>query len=163
MEVNNIKYIKRFEENLEIWNEENDKNYTFEDVQDKFIDIRLLGEKNKENKKESKCMCGHKILYEYEITNPDNDDKMILGSDCIETYMFKSMSKCEKCEKRFKFNPNNDSNRCKDCIKVKVKCKRCNEIRKIPKYKKKSYKLCKKCIEEKEEKNRIKEKKRKKE
>ena len=31
MTINNINYIKRFEKNLQIYNEENGTNYTFED------------------------------------------------------------------------------------------------------------------------------------
>lgn len=150
-DVNNQAYIKRFESYLEEWNEENNRDYTFEDVQDKFIDIRELIKSSKEQKLvNGRCMCGHKISREYEIINPENGDTLILGCDCIETYMIKSMSKCEKCDKRFKFKPD-CGNRCKDCKKIEIDCNRCNKTFIIPKYRKKDFKYCKKCIKEKEE------------
>lgn len=153
MIINNKNYIKRFEANLKIYNEENGTNYTFEDVQDKFIDVRELTKKTTiedENYTPMKCMCDHKIYKLFEIINPDNGDTMILGSDCIETYMIKSLSKCKICNKRFKFNPN-CKNRCNDCKKIKIKCKRCNKIKKVRKYKKKIFINCKNCKKELEE------------
>jgi hypothetical protein len=152
MIVNNASYIKRFEANLEIYNLNNGSNYTFEDVQNKFIDIRELKKRidNDNNFIPSECMCDHKIYKEYEIINPDNGDTLILGSSCIETYMIKSLSKCKKCNKRFKFKPNS-KNRCNDCKKVKAKCKRCNKIKKVRKIKKKDFLNCKKCIKDLEE------------
>lgn len=141
--INNKKYIERFEKNLREWNEENDRDYTFEDVQDKFIHISMYDEENTE---ESQCMCGHIIHNLYYIENPENEDRMILGSDCIQTYMIKSLSICTKCKCQYKFNPN--SNVCKDCTKVKVKCKKCQRIRYVRRSKKKLYDKCKKCKEE---------------
>jgi hypothetical protein len=153
--INSLSYIKRFESNLKEWNEENDREYTFEDVQDKFIDVRELKKLPEDNKLiNGKCMCGHKISKEYEIINPENGDTLILGCDCIETYMIKSMSICEKCDKRFKFKPNCE-NRCNDCKKIEIDCDRCEKTFIIPKYRKKTFKNCKKCIEEIEEENKI--------
>ena len=116
MTINNINYIKRFEKNLQIYNEENGTNYTFEDIQDKFIEVReIITDANDDN---MKCMCDHPIHRLYEILNPDNGDTLILGSDCIKTYMIKSLSICNKCDKRFKFKPN-CKNICNDCKKIK--------------------------------------------
>jgi hypothetical protein len=44
-------YIKRFEENLKKYNEKHKTNYTFKDIQEKFIDAGEI----KGNK--TKCMC----------------------------------------------------------------------------------------------------------
>lgn len=143
--INNKKYIERFEENLKEWNRDNDRNYTFEDVQDKFIDVREIGNQKKSRCKNSHCMCGHSIINEYEIVNPENDDTMILGSDCIETYMIKSMSVCRVCDERFKFKPN-CNNKCDGCKKIKIKCKKCGEIKNVRKSKKKLFVNCRKCI-----------------
>jgi hypothetical protein len=155
--INNLSYIKRFEDNLKDYNEDNKTNYTFEDVQNKFIDIRELEKKIDDEKFiPSNCMCGHKIYKEYQIINPENGDTMILGSDCILTYMIKTMQICSKCESRYKFKPNS-KNRCKKCQKVKVKCKRCCKIKKVRRSKKKEFINCKKCKKElEEEKNKCK-------
>ena len=97
-----------------------------------------------DNKHEIECMCGHEIINNYEIINPDTNDSMILGSSCISTYMINTMQICDKCNIRYKFNPNS-KNRCRNCKKVKAKCKRCNKIKKVRKSKKKDFINCKKC------------------
>ena len=139
--INNKNYIKRFEANLKEWNEENDRDYTFEDVQDKFTHISIADDEGEET-----CMCGHPIYNIYYIENPENGDRMILGSDCIQTYMIKSLLVCIKCKEYYKFKPN--SNVCKNCTKVKVKCKKCLRIRYVRRSKKKTYDKCKKCKQE---------------
>lgn len=148
--INDKSYIKRFTSNLKIYNETNNTNYTFEDVQDLFIESRQLDCNIKH------CMCGHKINKKFEIINPDTNDTMILGSNCIETYMIKTMQICEKCDVRYKFNAKSN-NRCNNCEKIKIKCKKCNEMKKIKRSKKKDFIYCKKCVKKEEEEKKAKE------
>lgn len=153
--INNSSYIKRFEANLKIYNKDNDTNYTFEDVQNKFIYVRELRKiEDNDNKHEIECMCGHEIINNYKIINPDTNDSMILGSSCISTYMINTMQICDKCNIRYKFNPNS-KNRCRNCKKVNAKCKRCNKIKKVRKSKKKYFINCKKCKKDLERLERI--------
>jgi hypothetical protein len=154
MTINNINYINRFEANLKIYNETNDTNYTFEDVQNLFLESRELDCNIKH------CMCGHKINKKFEIINPDTNDSMILGSNCIETYMIKTMQICKKCDVRYKFNAKSN-NRCHNCEKIKIKCKKCNEIKKIKRSKKKDFTYCKKCIKKEAEEKKAKEEEKK--
>jgi hypothetical protein len=140
------KYIKRWEENLKIYNKEHNTNYTFKDIQQKFIDAGEV------DHIEDKCMCGQSIIKNFIIENSETNDSMIVGSVCIKKYIPNAQTKCKGCKIKFKFDGNN---RCKKCRrKISVKCNECNEIFKIRRYKTKKFIKCKKCIEE--EKNKCK-------
>jgi hypothetical protein len=142
----NKSYLKRFEENLKIYNEEHKTNYTFEDVQEKFIDAGEV------NKNKIKCMCDHDIKKNFEIKNEETGHTMIVGSICIKKYIPKAMSKCKECKLKFKFN---GKKYCRICRrKISIKCNKCYKIYKIRRYKTKKNIKCKDCVED--EKNRCK-------
>jgi len=125
--TNNEAYIRRFTENLDVWNAEHGRAYKFEDIQNKFLDIRMVA-KALENTGEyaTKCMCGHHIKNNYEIINPENSDIIILGSDCIDTYMIKSLLICNSCDERFKFKASANGI-CPKCKLVSRKCVKCGQ------------------------------------
>jgi len=145
--INNAQYIKRFEKNLNEYNNKNGTSYTFKDVQDKFISVNeVKKEKDDDNnkKKVTHCMCGHAINNEYEIINPETGDMMILGSDCITTYMLSSYCNCQDCGENFKIY-NNCQNLCKNCKITTKKCKNCKKSIQIKNKDKKNFKLCNNC------------------
>ena len=146
MNINSDKYIKRFNENLAIYNNTNNTNYTFEDVQNLFVDCKQLPEIGNDY-----CMCGHIIKECYEIVNPNTNHKMILGSSCINTYMINSSMKCIECNKKFKMI--NKSKYCNDCKLVKKTCRECKQIMTIKKSQRNDINTCYNCILE-YEKNR---------
>jgi len=146
MNINSDKYIKRFNENLAIYNNTNNTNYTFEDVQNLFVDCKQLPEFGNDY-----CMCGHIIKECYEIVNPNTNHKMILGSSCINTYMINTTIKCIECNKKFKMI--NKTKYCNDCKPVKKTCKECKQIMTIKKSQKEYIDNCYNCILE-YEKNR---------
>ena len=127
MNINSDKYIKRFTENLAIYNNTNNTNYTFEDVQNLFVDCKQSGEIGN-----NYCMCVHVINESYEIDNPNTNHKMILGSSCINTYLINTTIKCIECNKKFKMI-SNKSKYCNDCKPVNKKCKECNQSMQIKK------------------------------
>jgi hypothetical protein len=139
MNINSDKYIKRFNENLAIYNNTNNTNYTFEDVQNLFVDCKQLPEIGNDY-----CMCGHIIKECYEIVNPNTNHKMILGSSCINTYMINSSMKCIDCNKRFKMITK--SKYCNDCKPIKKSCRDCKQIMTIKKSQKEYINTCYNCI-----------------
>lgn len=145
MKVNNIAYIKRFEDSLKEYNEDNKTNYTFEDIQNLFTfnkSIKILND----DEIDRKCMCKHNIRILCEIENPETGDIMILGKDCIQTYMIKTFTKCKECKTKYKFN---GKDRCKECRrKITIKCNKCNEKIKMRRYKTNNFINCDKCIED---------------
>ena len=147
-QINNTQYIKRFEKNLEEYNTKNGTTYTFKDVQDKFIVVSEVKKENNDDdnkkKKVSKCMCGHVIHNEYEIINPETGDIMILGSDCITTYMISSYCICVDCGEDFKIY-NNCNNLCKNCKIITKKCNKCKIAMQIKNKDKKDFKTCNTC------------------
>jgi len=146
MNINSDKYIKRFNENLAIYNNTNNTNYTFEDIQNLFVDCKQLPEFGNDY-----CMCGHIIKECYEIVNPNTNHKMILGSSCINTYMINTTIKCIECNKKFKMI--NKTKYCNDCKPVKKTCKKCKQIMTIKKSQRNDINTCYNCILE-YEKNR---------
>jgi hypothetical protein len=146
-EINNQRYINRFNQNLKDYNNIHKTSYTFEDVQDKFIDCRQAYESKDEKKDriQSQCMCGHPIQNEFEIINPETGDKMVLGSDCINTYMIKTQCICSDCKKRFAIF-NDCDNLCKNCQITTKKCQECKEYCYIKKSEKATFKKCDSCI-----------------
>ena len=146
MNINSDKYIKRFNENLTIYNNTNNTNYTFEDVQNLFVDCKQSGEIGN-----NYCMCGHIIKESYEIVNPETNHKMILGSSCINTYMINTTIKCIECNKKFKII--NKSKYCNDCKLVKKTCRECKQSMQVKKSQRNNIDTCITCILE-YEKNR---------
>lgn len=116
--MNNQAYVDRFNKKLTAYNTNHDTTYTFKDIQTKFIDVRLvdISNININDSSVTRCMCGHKISTPYNIINPETNETMALGSDCIETYMLNSHQICEICDTRFKFKANTII--CKDCKKT---------------------------------------------
>jgi len=116
--MNNQAYIDRFNKKLTAYNTNHGTTYTFKDIQAKFIDVRLIDitNININDSLVTSCMCGHKISRPYNIINPETNETMALGSDCIETYMLNSHQICEICDTRFKFKANTII--CKDCKKT---------------------------------------------
>jgi hypothetical protein len=139
MNINSDKYIKRFNENLTIYNNTNNTNYTFEDVQNLFIDCNQLPEIGNDY-----CMCGHIIKESYEIVNPETNHKMILGSSCINTYMINTTIKCIECNKKFKMI--NKSKYCNDCKPINKKCGECKQSMQVKKSQKEYIDNCYNCI-----------------
>lgn len=140
MNINNEKYIERFNENLKIYNDKNNTNYTFEDVQNKFIDCKATPERYNDI-----CMCGHHIKECYQIINPETNHSMILGSSCINTYMINSTIKCIDCNKKYRMI-NNKTKYCKDCKPIKKQCKECKISMTIKKSQKAIIDICYHCI-----------------
>jgi len=125
--INNKAYIVRFECNLSRYNIIHNTAYTFIDVQNKFIDIRMICTKYTNNRMTTTCMCGHSIKNIYEIINPATNDIMIVGSDCIKTYMINASLICIDCNNKFKFSVYNTT--CKKCTKArKDNTKRCEAL-----------------------------------
>ena len=139
MNINSDKYIKRFNENLQIYNNTNNTNYTFEDVQNLFVDCKQLPEIGNDY-----CMCGHVIKECYEIVNPNTNHKMILGSSCINTYLINTFISCCDCGKKFKMI--NKSRYCNDCKPIKKNCKECKQIMTIKKSQRNNIDTCYNCI-----------------
>jgi len=139
MNINSDKYIKRFNENLAIYNNTNNTNYTFEDIQNLFVDCKQLPEFGNDY-----CMCGHIIKECYEIVNPNTNHKMILGSSCINTYMINTTIKCIECNKKFKMI--NKTKYCNDCKPVKKCCVNCKQIMTIKKSQRNDINTCYNCI-----------------
>jgi len=140
MNINNGKYIERFNENLKIYNDKNNTNYTFEDVQNKFVDCKATPERYNDV-----CMCGHSIKECYQIINPETNHSMILGSSCINTYMINSFVSCCSCGIKYKMI-NNKSQYCKDCRPINKACKECKILMKIKKQQKDIIDICYDCI-----------------
>lgn len=140
MNINDEKYIERFNENLKIYNEKHKTNYTFQDIQNKFIDCKSSPEKQNDF-----CMCGHPIKECYEIINPETNHTMILGSSCINTYMINSYMHCIDCHKRYKLI-NNKTRYCRDCKPVSKKCKECRITFQIKNRQKDIIDMCYNCV-----------------
>lgn len=79
----------------------------------------------------SRCVCGHKIVKNYYIVNPEKTNYLIIGSECINNFTDISSRKINRTCKRCNITHHSRKNElCKDCRKNRY-CKKCdNKLKK---------------------------------